>query len=84
MEPTDPTTSEQLLRVFGRNIEVYALRRKMLLKDLAEKIQVTPAALSRARNKSSRYIDPEILVGCSRVFECTVDELLKPIDGVFY
>lgn len=80
----DSPNSEQILRTFGRNIEVMAIRNKISLKSIADELQVSSGTLSRIRREATRYIDPEILLGCARIFGCTADELLKPIDGVKY
>jgi len=77
-------TSEQILRTFGRNVEVLAAQKGILLRELAERIQVTPGVLARARYRSTRFVDVEILLGCAEVLGCTADTLLKPIDGVMY
>lgn len=77
-------TSEQILRTFGRNIEVLSIQKDIPLKTLAERLQITPGVLSRARHRSTRFIDVEILLGCADVFGVTTDELLRPIDGVIY
>lgn len=76
--------SAQIIRTFGRNVEVLAIQKGISLKSMADSLQISSGALSRARKQATRYIDPEILLGCARLLGCTADELLKPIDGVKY
>jgi hypothetical protein len=76
--------SEQIIRTFGRNVEILALQRGISLKSMADSLQTSSGAFSRARKQATRYMDPQILLGCARLLECTTDELLNPIDGVKY
>jgi len=84
MYPMETPTSAQIIRTFGRNVEVLAIQKGITLKAMADDLQISSGAFSRARKQATRYIDPEILLGCARVLDCTADELLKPIDGVRY
>jgi transcriptional regulator with XRE-family HTH domain len=79
----DHPTADQILRVFGRNVEFLAARKGITLKALAADLQISGGALSRAR-KATRFIDVELLLGCARVLDSTADELLHRIEGVTY
>lgn len=77
-------TSAQIIRTFGRNVEVLALQKGISLKYIADNLQISSGTFSRARKQATRYMDPEILLGCARILGCTTDQLLQPIEGVTY
>lgn len=76
--------SQELLRVFGRNIDVEAYKRGLSSPQLAQRLGISPSALNRIRFARSRYIDPAVLVTLTQVFGCDFNDLLTPQPGIDY
>lgn len=77
-------THEQLLKVFGRNIDVASYKKGWSPQVLASRLGISVTALNRVRFGRSRYIDPKLLVGLTEVFGCTANDLLYPQAEIDY
>lgn len=84
--PTKPRlTAAELVHVYGRNIDLAMARKDMTPADVAAECGITSDALGRIRrNTRGRFIDPEILLRLTEIFECSIEELLLPAAGMHY
>lgn len=64
-----------MAKTLGNRIQELRKERKMTQEELAEKLDVTPQAVSKWETDNS-YPDISLLVELANLFNCTVDELL--------
>ena len=64
-----------MAKTLGNKIQEFRKLRKMTQEELAEKLGVTPQAVSKWETDNS-YPDIDLLVEIADLFNCTVDELL--------
>lgn len=79
-----PDPGPSLLRVYSRNLELLMTKRGWSPVQLAQRLGITQNTLNRIRLNRSRYIDPEVLEGCIRLFNCTPNDLLATHSDIDY
>lgn len=78
-------TGNQLVAIYGRNIEVHMARLGLNATQLGEKIGTSGETVSRMKkNPRGRFIDPEYHVKLARLFGCSLEDMLTPQPGVKY
>ena len=73
-----------LMRVFGRNMELLALKRGWTLKEVADKGELSYYHLTQVRNGKARYFDPDFIEGLLKTLEVTPNDLFLPQSDVIY
>lgn len=79
-----PSPRPHLLRVYARNVELWACKRNWSFARLARELGVNANALMRIRSSRNRYIDPELFGALMDVFGCEPNDLLMQQPGIDY
>ena len=73
-----------LMKVFGRNVELLALKRGWTLKEVADKGELSYYHLSQVRKGTARFIDPDCIEILLKTLEVTPNDLFLPQSDVIY
>lgn len=73
-----------LMKVFGRNVELLALKRGLTLKEIADKGELSYYHLSQVRKGTARFIDPDCIEILLKTLEVTPNDLFLPQSDVIY
>lgn len=81
---TEVFTPHPLVVVLARNVQHLMFKRGWSPARLARELDVTSHIAARLRLGRSRYIDPEMLEGLLRVFDCEPNDLLTRQPDIDY
>lgn len=74
----------EILDVYSRNLEHLMFKRGWTPQQLSTRIGCSLNTVNRIRYGQARYIDPEVLEGCLRVFKCAPNDLLNAHPDIDY
>ena len=72
------------MKVFGRNMELIALKRGWTVKDIAEKGDLPYGHLQQVRKGNLRYLDPDVVESLLTTLEVKPNDLFLPMADVIY
>ena len=73
-----------LMKVFGRNMELIALKRGWTLKEVADRGELSYYHLCQLRKGTARYLDPDCIEVLLKTLEVTPNDLFLAMDDVIY
>lgn len=73
-----------LMKVFGRNMELIALKRGWTLKEVADRGELSYYHLCQLRKGTARYLDPDCIEVLLKTLEVTPNDLFLPQSDVIY